>query len=280
MTKRYTFILLISLISITTLARGPQTKSIFKLDFGTGLQTFSFSSGDIDNKANIGLNYNLGYEHYLSKEWAFYTGMSLGEYSCNTIIDATNNFQANDQILGEYKLTLKYQNIHEQINSWQVSIPVGFKFSFAPNKRLHTRNNPFSTSLTSGILINVPISSKYETKSGTISSVGFFEDLNLEITNEPQYGFYTREINSQNGNLKLNPSYGLFAQIEVKTNRKNLFNYYIAAYSHYGLSNVLSDNNSYNPLMEENFKSIINQNIYQGNLLAFGLKLGLIFSTN
>lgn len=280
MTKHHTLIILTLVFSLAALARGPQAKSKFKLDLGAGLQTIFFSSSEIENKASIGANYNLGYEYYLTKEWSFATGFGIGQYHCNTTINATNAYPIEDEILGNYELRLKLQNIHELLNSLKATIPLGFKYTFGQNKRHHSKSSPFATSLTSGIVINLPVSSRYETKSGTVNSVGYFEELNLEIADEPQYGFYAKEINQQKGNTKLNPSYGLFGQFEMSTNRYRQFNYYIAAYGQYGLSNILSDKTSYKPITENNSKSILNQKMFQGNLLAFGLKLGLILGTN
>ena len=83
-----------------------------------------------------------------------------------------------------FELRATYKNWQEKQQALFMDIPLTLQYR-------HTLSNKISLQGSGSGKISIPISSSYKTTDGSITTIGYYSRLNVELSDLPEYGFTT-----------------------------------------------------------------------------------------
>lgn len=236
---------------------------------GGGLQSMQYELKDGTQKAGLGCTFNLGYDFFFTPQWGIGTGLGLQSFLSSAKLNYSTSFAATDTDNESYFFRTNYNNWEETQTAWFLDIPIGisYKAKLSPKWKLQT---------SLGGKISFPISAKYSTESGSITTTGFYPQYNAVIDELPELGFSTFTEFPSN-DITLNPVVSGFIDLGGLYALNSNTDLYIGAYASYAFNNAIDVQTSevyqqaggtYNGALASNQTDKVIP-------VAFGLKLGL-----
>lgn len=243
--------------------------SYLHFNVGGGLHNFSY---DLQNgtrqDAKIGYTINAAYSYFFSSHWGFQTGIGAQTISGLSTLNYMTSIPATDAS-GTYDLHTYYRNWQEKQEVILADIPLVLQYR-------HSIGRNFGIIASAGGKVSLPIYSKLKSVgNGSIETLGYFAQVNGELSNVPQYGL-TSITNIPKGNLSLNTSYMGVADLGGLIRLTDRTDLYIGGYVNYGLNNILKSgtkeiyqsDGAYNGIFASNQTSKVTP-------ITFGVKIGL-----
>jgi len=195
-------------------------------------------NGALDTNYEPGIGINLGVSYTFNETWSIHSGLNVSYLETST---STRNYS--DQvdaidIEGEdFEFRYRLNNYSENQKSTVLSVPVAFQYE---SKGGQTR---FYTRL--GASVNVFLSPTSEGQASRLTTSGFFERFNGELTAPRFAGFGTFEdVDFAENDLEINNSYNAFIEIGIKERFGSNTWIYLSLFAEYGLNNLIENNNS------------------------------------
>lgn len=208
-------------------------------------------------------------------KFSLHNGSTTADYSEQTYQTHLDNGQM-------CRFTTTYQGWTEKENLWSVEVPIQMIIASGTTK-------PWNFHAALGVSAALPVIGKYKTTDGSVTTTGYFEQTQIEMTGLESHGFGKQEAtNIKKGDIDY-ARFGLNGLIDLGLlhNITHEAGLYIGIYGSYGILNMHkeSDVRPYTYGKEEagNFKgsytSLYNSN-YVSKIIPVeaGVKLGLLFS--
>jgi OmpA-OmpF porin, OOP family len=164
----------------------------------------------------------------------------------------------------EYRI--KASNLSEQEKISAFEVPLFLTFRPIRSTKFH-----FETNL--GVKASIPLSSSYAYSSGVITTTGYYQKYNVELTDMPNHGFQTTDATGLTGKLPTKTTFSAFARFGFVIPMGKL-SLHLGVYGSYGLS----------PALQQGSKSLVTYpGVYQSasslsekvNLLTAGVRIGI-----
>ena len=227
--RRHITIVLILLFC--SMLQAQEKQQYLHLTVGGGLHNLSYDLQNGTQSGRFGNSINAGYSYFFTKHWGVQSGLGLQWFNARSTI---NYFSATPQvdIDGEnVEFRANYNNWQEKQQALFMDIPLTLQYR-------HTLSNKISLQGSVGGKISIPISTRFKTTGGSITTTGYYAQLNAELSDLPEYGFATI-TDSYNGKLSLRPSYMAIADLGGLYTLSPKIDLYVGAYINYGLNNIL-----------------------------------------
>jgi len=242
--------------------------SYLHFNVGGGLHDFSYGlTNGTKQNAKIGYTVNAAYSYFFSPYWGVQTGIGAQTISGLSTLNYMTSTPASDAS-GAYELRTYYRSWQEKQEAILADIPLVLQFR-------HKIGRNFGIIASAGGKVSLPVYSKFKSAgNGSIETVGYFPQVNGELSNAPQYGFTTITGVPQ-GNFSLKTAYMGVADLGGLIRLTDRTDLYIGGYVNYGLNNILKPDT----------KQVYAGGVYNGVFasaqtskvtpISFGVKVGL-----
>jgi len=214
-----------------SLLQAQEKQQYLHLTVGGGLHNLSDDLQNGTQSGRFGNSINAGYSYFFNQHWGVQSGLGLQWFNARSTV---NYLSATPQvdIDGEnFEFRANYKNWQEKQQALFMDIPLTLQYR-------HALSNKISLQGSAGGKISIPISSRFKTTGGSITTTGYYSRLNAELSDLPEYGF-TTITESHNGKLSLRPSYMAIADLGGLYTLSPKVDLYLGAYINYGLNNAL-----------------------------------------
>lgn len=214
-----------------SMLQAQEKQQYLHLTVGGGLHNLSYDLQNGTQSGRFGNSINAGYSYFFSQHWGVQSGLGLQWFNARSTI---NYFSAAPQVDmdGEsLEFRANYNNWQEKQQALFLDVPLTFQYR-------HALSNKISLQGSVGGKISIPVSSNYKTTGGSITTTGYYAQLNAELSDLPEYGFATI-TDSYNGKLSLRPTYMAIADVGGLYTLSPKVDLYVGAYINYGLNNAL-----------------------------------------
>lgn len=184
----------------------------------------------------------VGYTYFFHPNWSLVTGAEFSLFR-NTIrlnneIPRTYQVDSEGDVF-EYRIQTKgYQ---EKSRFYGVSIPLMIQY--------HTKGTT-QFYINAGGQIVFPFSQKSTINISEIKTSGYYEDLNVELTNLPHHGFGTLTDWKTENSVKLKTGFALSAVTGVSFKLSEKVRLYTGVYVDYGLNDMVKPVSANSPLIK------------------------------
>jgi OmpA-OmpF porin, OOP family len=235
---------------------------------GGGLHGIQNNIKNGENKMGIGFSFNASYQYCFSSNWGIIIGVGVQSAKSTVTLNFTSSQDATDTDGDNYIFRSYFSEWKENQNVLIFEIPLKVSYQYPINKK-------FDIIVSAGLKAMIPIKADYKVKSGQISTTGYYEQWNVELTDMPQHGFTTITKNfTDDISLKTLASISTGIGGIYRLNKET--DLYFDAYFDYGLNNmanksskkVYQDNGIYNGILGSEL-------INKVSLINTGLKIGV-----
>lgn len=198
-----------------------------------GISGMRYNSGMGEGSPNLGGAIGIGYTHYLNDRWGIHGGIGL-HYGSNdfelTDGRTVTSYEVDDQGSAfEYRVVPS--GYGEQQHFYALAVPLQLRYHI-----------PFSSAkgmyIGIGGTLLVPGDQQVSASARTLSLVGYYPDLNLEITDLPSHGFGERVDYKGSTSIGLGPSVLLSVEGGLSFRLKVGAKLYTGVYADYGLTDL------------------------------------------
>jgi OmpA-OmpF porin, OOP family len=227
--RRHITIVLILLFC--SMLQAQEKQQYLHLTVGGGLHNLSYDLQNGTQSGRFGNSINAGYSYFFTKHWGVQSGIGLQWFNARSTI---NYFSATPQvdIDGEsFEFRANYKDWQEKQQALFLDIPLTLQYRHALSRKISLQGS-------AGGKISIPVGTSYKTTGGSITTTGYYAQLNAELSDLPEYGFATI-TDSYNGKLSLRPSYMAIADVGGLYTLSPKVDLYLGAYVNYGLNNAL-----------------------------------------
>lgn len=253
----------------TTIAIQAQVnKHYFGIDAGGGLHCLNYKLQNGDANSGVGGTLNLGYSFFFNSNWGLGTGLGLHSAQAKGTLNYTSGEEAIDDEGDNYEFRTNFNNWQEKQKALFLDIPLGLQNQYWFNEK-----NGLLAFV--GAKVSIPVSSSYKVTSGSITTTGFYEQWNVELSDMPQHGF-TTITDRPSGDLDLKTSYSLFADFGWLRKMSKKLDLYAGGYLNYGINNLIDAKS--NPVYQSDgiYNSMLaSANTKKVNSMTFGIKVGI-----
>jgi len=255
---------------------------------GISSLTYSLSSGNSDSKLKFGGSFGIGYNYFLSKNWALGTGVELSFVNADgEFKNISDKYNTIDEGNKEFEFAYSIRSVKEKQKIKYLNIPIMAQF-------LKSASGGFYIAF--GGKIGLLLKKEYTTAFSDLSTRAYYPDIDLIIDGESEsngIGNFERLYKKDDLDLKL--SFFLSAEVGNKWNFSDKLGLYAGIYCDYGLNNIQKFNN-HTSLLEFDSQnkfpltanSILSSKYNEGNKyiaekvhpISFGLKLKFAFAIN
>lgn len=243
----------------------------FYINTGCGSHNLKYSLPGGSSKGGVGGTLNLGYSYFFNPNWGVSAGLGLQTSQAKGTLNFMNKMAAVDGEGDSFELRTYFNNWEEKQTSIFFEVPVGVQHQ----RWFNGKNGILGFA---GAIISIPVSSSYKVTSGTITTSGYYKQWNVELTDMPQHGFST-ESERPSGNITLNTSFSLFAEMGWLHKMSDNLDLYMGGYINYGLNSIVSEGNISSYLEGESYNSMITASD-KVNLTSVGIKIGIRLLNN
>jgi len=266
------YFIIIGLVATITL-QAQDKGHYFNANIGGGFNGLKYTLHDGDVKSGTGGTFNLGYSFFVNSNWGFGAGLGLQTAQSKGILNFTSSSSAIDADGDNFELRTYFNNWTEKQKALFLDIPVGIQYQ----RWFNGKNGMLAMA---GGKISVPVSSSYEVVSGSITTTGYYEQWNVELSDMPQHGF-TTSSDRPSANLALNTSYSVFADLGWQYKMSEKLDLYAGGYISFGLNNLISAGEKPVYQVSGTYNSmLVSRQTDKVNLLTFGVKVGLRLRAN
>ena len=255
---------------------------------GISSLTYQLSTGDENGKLRLGGSFGIGYNYYLTENWALGTGAEISFVSSNgEFSDISDKYTTIDDDNSQFEFTYLINSVKEKQRIKYLNIPIMAQFQKSASGGFY---------VAFGGKIGIPIKKEYNTTFSYFSTSAYYPDLDLLINGENEangIGNFGKLEKKDDLDLKL--SFILSAEIGNKWNFSDKLGLYAGIYCDYGLNNIQKSKNNASLLeydRQNSFpltaNSVINSKYNDGGKdkyfaekvhpLSFGLKLRFAFA--
>lgn len=267
--RRHITIVLILLFC--SMLQAQEKQQYLHLTVGGGLHNLSYDLQNGTQSGRFGNSINAGYSYFFTKHWGVQSGLGLQWFNARSTI---NYFSATPQvdIDGEnVEFRANYNNWQEKQQALFMDIPLTLQYRHALSNRINLQGS-------AGGKISIPISTRFKTTGGSITTTGYYAQLNAELSDLPEYGFATI-TDSYNGKLSLRPSYMVIADLGGLYTLSPKIDLYVGAYVYYGLNNVLKADTKEIYQLDGVYNGVLaSTQTTKVTPVSVGIKVGVYFS--
>ncbi len=238
------------------------------INVGGGMNELNYQLQDGTQKGLPGFTINAAYSFLFTPHWGIQTGLGLQSFRALSEIDMLTKAAATDVDGEAYELRTYYTDWQEKQQVLYLDIPLTGLYRFALTEKI-------SIQASAGAKVSFPLQTSFKTLGGEITTTGYYDQWNLELTDLPPYGFYTPST-SFSGRFKKKTSYMGVADLGGLVKLSDKTDLYVGGYLNYGLNNVLipenklifEQNGTYNGALTSNQTNHVRP-------ISVGLKVGL-----
>ncbi len=266
--KRYITVIGL-IIAIGSIAQ--ERNQFFFVNTGGGSHNLNYTLQDGSVNGGIGGTLNLGYSYYFNANWGVAAGFGIQSAQAKGTLNYMSGMAAVDEDGDNFELRTYFNNWEEKQKAIFLDIPVGTQYQ----RWFNGKNGILAYA---GAKVSIPVSSSYKVTSGTITTTGYYEQWNVELTDMPQHGFTTIS-ERPSGSITMKPSFALFAELGWLRKMSDKLDLYVGGYINYGLNSIVSTGSTTAFLESETYQSMITT-ADKVKLTTFGVKVGLRLSNN
>ena len=234
------------------------------------------SGGDTDVSGNYGFDYGFGYTRFLVTRWGVHTGIGLGFYGANALLDGSTTITRNlaDSDGDLFDLHSALSDYSESQRAIYLNIPAMLQFQSQLDQGFYLKG---------GIKAGIPLVGKYESHGAKVTNTGFYPKYDNWATGQEFAGFGVFDEKSFDGNLELDVSLIFAFETGMKWRIGRNFSLYTGAYFDIGLNNAAKNQNmpfiaySVSNAPEFTANSVLSSFSNRTNIIAAGVKLRLAF---
>lgn len=261
-------IVLLLLFCMPYFTQAQKPINVFSLETGIGLHNLNYTLKNGSSSANSGLMANLKFAHFLTSLWGIETGVGLKSYKSSSTINLTEKTPSFDSDGDPYEYRAVFHNWSEIQGSTQLEIPIEGVFRYMFNTKVG-----LLTKL--GVSVSIPLSTKYETIDGDMTTSGYYSQWNIELTNLPQHGFSTVTA-SQVGEYELKSSFSAIFELEGIYQLSNKIAISTGIYGSHSINGIYSTVSNTIQQVQGNYEGILQSNqLLEMRPFSVGLKVGL-----
>jgi outer membrane protein OmpA-like peptidoglycan-associated protein len=235
---------------------------------GGGLHKLMYDMPNGLQKGKAGYTLNGAYSYFFTSQWGVQAGLgiqSFGSQSALNYFTATADTDADND---DYTLRTLYTNWQEKQHAFMFNIPVALQYR-------HLLNQKFSLIGSAGVQLSIPLSAKYKSAGGEITTTGYYPTWNVELSDIPEQGFSTTTDIYQ-GKISLKPSVMSTLDLGALYRLNDKTELYVGAYFNYGLGKIEKPNTKLIYQKDGTYNGMFASNqIANVRPMAFGLKVGL-----
>jgi outer membrane protein OmpA-like peptidoglycan-associated protein len=269
--KKYIILILGVITSISMHAQ--EQNHYFSLNAGGGLHNLKYDLLDGNVEKGLGGTFNFGYSYFFKPGWAINTGVGLLSAQATGILNQTTSITSVDQDGDTYEFRTSYINLEEKQTALFLDIPVNLQYQQWVNEK-------WGILASVGAKAFIPLSANYKVTSGSVTTTGYYEQWNVELSDMAQHNFST-STNKPSGDLNLKTSLALNAELGALYNLSQRFDLYLGSYINIGINNLINagsnsvypGDDTYNSMLASTQTSMV-------NLTMFGIKIGLRLRTS
>jgi outer membrane protein OmpA-like peptidoglycan-associated protein len=264
--KKY-IILILGMITTISISAQEQ-KHYFNLNAGGGLHNLKYDLQDGNVENGFGGTFNLGYSYFFKPSWAINTGVGLLSAQATGILNQVVSETSVDEDGDSYEFRTSYNNLEEKQTALFLDIPINLQYQ-------HWVNEKWGLLATMGAKASIPLSANYKVTDGSVTTTGYYEQWNVELSDMTQHSFSTL-TNQPSGDLNLKTSVSLNAELGALYNLSQRFDLYLGSYINIGVNNLINagsnavypGDGTYNSMLASTQTSKV-------SLSTFGIKIGL-----
>ncbi len=281
-------VLLAMALLISSAIRSQDNKHEVFFSATGGISSLKYKISDGDNKLKFGPSLGVGYNYFLSENWALNTGLELSFMSSKGLIDnISDEYDAIDANNDEFRFAYSIHSVEEKQNATFLNIPLMIQFQQSASKGFYAAL---------GGKIGIPVSGKYTTTLSNLATTAYYADIDLLIDKDNEVnGIGHFAGTEEKADLDMKMSFMLSAEVGNKWRLTDKLALYSGVYCDYGLNDVrknkeigsLLEYNNQHPsdfgvnsitasksLKQENAKGLT-QKMYP---ISIGVKLKLAFA--
>lgn len=227
--RRHITIVLILLFC--SMLQAQEKQQYLHLTVGGGLHNLSYDLQNGTQSGRFGNSINAGYSYFFNQHWGVQSGLGLQWFNARSTINYFSAIPQVDTDGESFEFRANYKDWQEKQRALFMDIPLTLQYRHALSSKISLQGS-------AGGKISIPISTRFKTTGGSITTTGYYAQLNAELSDLPEYGFATI-TDSYNGKLSLRPSYMAIADLGGLYTLSPKIDLYVGAYVNYGLNNVL-----------------------------------------
>lgn len=245
--KKIYFIILLALTASLTQA---QTKKKAKplnicepttyvhASIGGGIHNLCYDLGSYGTKGmGIGGMFTGGITHFFTDNFGATAGIMLNYTGTSAKLNTIESIEnAIDEASMPYTHRTYFFDLKERQNIISVGLPIGGYYQ-------HEIGKKFKVTGGAGVIVSVPLSGSYKTKSGYLETRGYYAEDKLEILGMNQHHEYTSK--DFNGVIELKPSISPFVQAGAVYCINHEWSATAGVYFAYGVNSVVKTQKPY-----------------------------------
>ncbi len=248
-----------------------QEGSFVTLDGGAGNNNLNYTIKGGKTSTNIGTTFNLGYNYFFTPEIGFHTGLGIKAFNNTCMLNLRDSILSVDSEGKTFLLRTQYNNWTENQKVTMLDVPLAILYRLRLGDKVGLRANL-------GIRVLTPLSASYQTTSGSITTTGYYSNVNAELHNIPSHGFLTIKEPQKGEISNINTAISTFAEVGLTVKLIDKVDLYIGGYLDYGLNSAVQPdkkqiyeyNGTYNGM-------IASDKLKEATPIAVGGKLGFVF---
>lgn len=228
--KKITILLAMALL-ISSAIRSQDNKHEVFFSATGGISSLKYKINEGDNKLAFGSSVGVGYNYFLSENWALNTGLELSFMNSKGLMDnISDEYNAIDANNDEFRFAYSIHSVEEKQNATFLNIPLMVQFQQSVSKGFYAAV---------GGKIGIPVSGKYTTTLSDLSTTAYYADIDLLIDKDNEVngiGHFAGAEKKADLDMKL--SFMLSAEVGNKWRLTDKLALYSGVYCDYGLNDV------------------------------------------
>lgn len=198
-----------------------------------GINTLSYANSAGNRSDGPGMGLGVGVAFFKDEHWGLSTGISFSNYT--TFAAFPNNYTFTNPTVDSdglpYNLNFKLNGVKELDEVYQMAIPLMINYRYY----LPSGNALFAAG---GVKISFPLGSTYRVTSGSVTTTGYYPDLNATMSNIPWLGFTTNNLTGIHGTTPFKSTYMASFELGYLLKRKKNRFLTFSLYGDLGLNNM------------------------------------------
>jgi hypothetical protein len=213
-----------------------------------GVNTLSYPNSAGYRSDGLGMGLGFGAAFFKTPNWGISTGLIFSNYT--TFASIPNNYTFYNSTFDSdgtpYDLNFKLNGVKELDEVYQMAIPlmIHYRYYLASGNALYAAG---------GIKLSFPLGSTYRVTSGSVTTTGYYPELNATMSNIPWLGFTSNDIKGLHGTTPFRNTYLASFEMGYLVKRKKNTFLTFSLYGDLGLNNMRHDYTA-TPLMFNYFQ--------------------------
>lgn len=235
---------------------------------GGGLHTLNYDMPNGIQKAKAGYTLNAAYAYFFTPNWGVQGGLGIQSFGAQSTLNYFTEAADVDAENDAYLFRTLYTNWQEKQHAFMLNVPVAVQYRYALNSKI-------SLAGSAGFQLGMPLSAKYKSVGGSITTTGYYSTWNVELADIPEQGLSTT-TDSYKGKIGLKPSVVSTLDLGAIYKLNEKIDLYLGAYFNYGLGEIEKADTKLIYEKGAKYNGMFASNQVTGvRPVAFGLKLGV-----